>query len=242
MATYPLMNFESLTIIVADLEAAVADWTDKLGWRPRDSNEQMARFGLDGTWINLVGPMADQPTGVAQVIVSVDDLAAVFARLQAAGAEVMKSGGGVAINPSEVNGIPLMLVQAPRDAPERTSQWRRLNHLVVAVRDDDSAQARWAELFGVWPVHQVPGGEAAHHVPVGAAWFGLTGSGTDAGALSKFIERRGEGIYAIGLNVAVRAAVVDDLRARGAELIEAPTQTFVHPRTTHGVLIDIVGS
>jgi catechol 2,3-dioxygenase-like lactoylglutathione lyase family enzyme len=242
MADYPLLNFDSLTIVVADLAAAVTDWTDKLGFAPDESDGLAARFALGGTWIELVGAANDEPTGVRRVVVGVDDLGPVVEHLRAAGAVVSENADGIALDPGDVNGVPLVLIQSGAStAPTPSSQWQRINHLVVAVRDDEDAKARWAELFGVWPPHPMPTGEAAHHVPVGVAWFGLTGTGTDAGALAKFVERRGEGIYAVGLVVDDQAATIADLRARDAGLIEAPTQTFVHPRTTHGLLVDIVG-
>jgi methylmalonyl-CoA/ethylmalonyl-CoA epimerase len=120
--------------------------------------------------------------------------------------------------------------------------YRRLNHIVVAVSDDEAAKATWARLFGDWteqPGHTV---EEVHHVPVGIAWFGLTGSGTDAGALTRFLERRGEGIYALALVVDDHPATTAALETRGAQIIrqESSGQTFVHPRTSHGILIDLV--
>jgi hypothetical protein len=47
-------------------------------------------------------------------------------------------------------------------------------------------------------------------------------------------------VYAIGLIVNDRLGTITDLTNRGAEVIAAGSQAFVHPRTTHGVLLDIV--
>ncbi len=73
-------------------------------------------------------------------------------------------------------------------------------------------------------------------------WFGLTAAGTDAGALRRFLDRRGEGVYALGVIVDDWAGTVKSLRRNGARLLtsEASSQTFVHPATTHGVLIEVV--
>jgi methylmalonyl-CoA/ethylmalonyl-CoA epimerase len=79
-------------------------------------------------------------------------------------------------------------------------------------------------------------------VPVGIAWFGLTGRGTDAGALGRFLERRGEGVYGLALVVDDYPATIAALEDRGAQIVrqESSGQTFVHPKTSHGVLIDLV--
>ena len=113
---------------------------------------------------------------------------------------------------------------------------------MVAVSDDEAAAASWARLFGSWTEGAGHTVEAVHHVPVGIAWFGLTGSGTDADAVARFVERRGEGIYALAVVVDDHAATVDTLEEAGARIIrqESSGQTFVHPKTSHGVLIDLV--
>ncbi|MGH3154402.1 MAG: hypothetical protein ACRDOB_27270 [Streptosporangiaceae bacterium] len=114
--------------------------------------------------------------------------------------------------------------------------------MVVAVENDDAALRNWARAFGEWAPHAMGGHEVAHHVPVGAAWFGLTAAGTDAGALRRFVDRRGEGVYALGLVVDDWPGTVASLRRSGARLIDSPEsgQTFIHPASTHGVLIELV--
>jgi methylmalonyl-CoA/ethylmalonyl-CoA epimerase len=183
------------------------------------------------------------------VSVVVDDPAAAAGRLQAKGASVeMTPEGHARVDPELVNGVPLELISDGRTgAPgaERAgggSPYRRFNHIVVAVADDEAAKAGWAELFGSWVESGGHTVEAVHHVPVGVAWFGLTGSGTDASALAKFIERRGEGVYALALVIDDHPASVAGLESRGAQIIRQASsgQTFVHPRTSHGVLIDLV--
>jgi hypothetical protein len=113
--------------------------------------------------------------------------------------------------------------------------------VVVAVEDDDAALRNWGQAFGSWPAHSMGGREHAHHVPVGAAWFGLTAAGTDAGALRRFLDRRGEGVYAVSLIASDWSRTLESLRRNGARLIASTdsNQTFVHPATTHGVLIEV---
>jgi methylmalonyl-CoA/ethylmalonyl-CoA epimerase len=254
-ASYPLVEFQRVTVAVADVASAGKDWTQKLGWAPDQTREDHVEFHLDGAVIELRAAEKDEPSGVCRVDVGAAGFGLVREHLSRTGTAIEATDDVVVVDPAAANGVPLVLHPArpgliparpglhparPAGQPTASSQWRRINHLVVAVRDDEQAKRGWAELFGAWPVQETSTGEVAHHVPVGRSWFGLTAGGSDAGALTKFIERRGEGVYAIGLIVNDRLGTITDLTNRGAELIAAGTQTFVHPRTTHGVLLDIV--
>lgn len=247
-----LRRFHQVTVAVADLDAAVADWTDRLGWVPSARSPAGASFPLDDSYVELVAA-GDGDSGVTSVSVVVDDLAPVADRLRSKGVSFSTSAEGrLLLDPAAVCGVPLELrleedgggaVGAVGAAPSgRRGPFRRLNHVVVAVTDDGPARAAWARAFGDWtetPGHAV---EAVHHVPVGIAWFGLTSSGTDATALSRFIARRGEGVYALALVVDDHPVTVAALEHRGAQIVraEASGQTFVHPKTSHGILIDLV--
>jgi methylmalonyl-CoA/ethylmalonyl-CoA epimerase len=242
-------RFHHVTIAVDDLDAAVADWTDRLGWPPSARSTESATFPLDDSFIELVSAGNGSP-GVMSVSVVVDDVEEAADRLRANGVSFALSPEGHAtLNPAAVNGVPMEL--RPDDADSgvadpasrgRGAPYRRFNHIIVAVSDDEAASTSWAGLFGAWteqPGHTV---EAVHHVPVGIGWFGLTGSGTDATALTRFLERRGEGIYGLALVVDDHPATIAALEKRGAQIIrqESSGQTFVHPKTSHGLLIDLV--
>lgn len=241
--SFPLIEFQQVTIAVADMASAGKDWIEKLGWAPYHAREDHIEFHLDGAVIKLRAAEEGEPSGVCRVDVGAADFELVREHLSRTGTTLEVTGAGVVVDPAATNGVHLVVHPVrPDGQPTASSQWRRINHLVVAVGDDEQAKHGWAELFGAWPVQKTDTGEIAHHVPVGRAWFGLTAAGSDAGALSKFVERRGEGVYAIGLIVDDRPGTITDLTNRGAELIAAGTQAFVHPRTTHGVLLDIVAS
>jgi methylmalonyl-CoA/ethylmalonyl-CoA epimerase len=240
-ASYPLVEFQRVTVAVADVAGAGKDWTEKLGWAPDHAREDHIEFHLDGAVIKLRAAEEGEPSGVCRVDVGAADFKLVRERLSRTGTAIEVTDDSVVVDPAAANGVRLVLHPArPGGQPTASSQWRRINHLVVAVRDDEQAKHGWAELFGAWPVEETSTGEIAHHVPVGRSWFGLTAAGSDAGALAKFVERRGEGVYAIGLIVNDRLGTITDLTNRGADLIAAGSQAFVHPRTTHGVLLDIV--
>lgn len=67
-------------------------------------------------------------------------------------------------------------------------------------------------------------------------------------AVGRFLDRRGPGLHHIAYRVADIDTVLDDLAARGFELIDAQARpgamghrvAFLHPRSTGGVLVELV--
>jgi hypothetical protein len=242
-STGPLLAFRQLKIAVADLPSARTDWQSLLGWPPIPGT---ATFELDGSRLELVSA-DDGPTGVVEVVVEVDDIAAAEAiarRTEAAGGQWdRRADGSVTINRGSLNGVPLTL--RPRGAlvsGGANGPFRRISHLVVAVSDYPAAIARWTAYFGDWPRASGHAAEISEHVPVGVAWFGLTAAGTNPQAFERFIARAGEGVYAVGLTVTDRSTALTTLKSHGARLIgdETTPQLFLHPATTHGLLVDVV--
>lgn len=239
--TGSLLAFHHVSMAVIDLPSTVADWEGALGWPASEGS----RFALDDGYLELVAA-GEGPVGVVEVAVVVDDVVALTADIERAGGKVeRRSDGTVAVEPSSISGVPLLLCGPETVTTTRaTGPFDGFSHLVVAVLDLPVAVERWSGYVGAWPADEQPGAEVSEHVPVGSAWFGLTAAGTNAEALSRFIAKSGEGIYAVGLTVQDPAGVASALAARGARLIGDGTtpQTFVHPATTHGLLVAIVPS
>ena len=100
------------------------------------------------------------------------------------------------------------------------------------------------------PVHR----ELVAHDGVEVAFLKLGGTalellasrGPDS-SLQRFLERRGEGLHHLALEVGDVAAELAEWRARGAQLIdEAPRPgargrqvAFIHPRSALGVLVEL---
>ena len=80
-------RFHHVTIAVADLDGAVADWTDRLGWSPAAVTATTATFPLDDAYVELVAADGADP-GVTSVAVVVDDVDDAAERLRARGAAV----------------------------------------------------------------------------------------------------------------------------------------------------------
>ncbi len=127
---------------------------------------------------------------------------------------------------------------------------RHLNHVCIAVRDIDASLALYRELFGIGDVEVVELDDQA----VRAALVGIGGSQLEfiqptdpAGAVARFIERRGEGLHHICFEVDDLPDKLDRLDAHGVRLIDrvpreglSGTIAFLHPGSTQGELIELV--
>lgn len=77
----------------------------------------------------------------------------------------------------------------------------------------------------------------------------LEGTGSDS-PVTKFIEKRGEGIHHISFTVSGLQSVLDEIKSGGIKLInETPTEgademlvAFLHPKSTGNVLIELMQS
>ncbi|CAB4906046.1 MAG: hypothetical protein F2806_06455 [Actinobacteria bacterium] len=240
-ATGSMLAFHHLTVAVKDLPAAVDDWEALLGWEK--TKGERAIFNLTSGFIELV-EVDDGPTGIVEVAVLADDVVSIAEAIERSGGVVHHDAeGNVHIEPAVLSGVPLVLMASQTQLPKNIeSPYVRFSHLVVAVSEYQRSVAKWTRYFAPWPQMEESSGEISEHVPVGSSWFGLTATGGDAGALERFIARSGEGIYAVGVVVEDLAATVSILQSRGARLVrdDSSNQVFVHPATTHGLLLDLV--
>ena len=126
----------------------------------------------------------------------------------------------------------------------------RLNHVCIAVRDLEDTLEFYRDLFGLEPseVREVPDQRVrAALLRVGGTELELI-QPTDAdGAIARFIDSRGESLHHICFEVEDLQGKLDLLAGRGTRLIDrTPRQglagmiAFLHPRSTRGVLIELV--
>ena len=127
---------------------------------------------------------------------------------------------------------------------------RHINHVCIAVSDIDDTLAFYREVFGAARAEV----EDIEDQAVRAALVRVGGSQiefiqpTDPnGGVARFIERRGEGVHHIAFEVDDLQASLDALADHGVRLIDdAPREGlsgmigFIHPRSTRGVLIELV--
>jgi methylmalonyl-CoA/ethylmalonyl-CoA epimerase len=123
-----------------------------------------------------------------------------------------------------------------------------LDHVVVAVNDLDAATKTWQENFGLAlgrsGTNEALGIRQAV-LPLGSAFIELITPVADSGPVAEALKAKGEGLYLISLAVDDMAATLAELRARGVRVNDpapgsSPTLTFISPRATNGVLIQLV--
>ncbi|MBP1604018.1 MAG: methylmalonyl-CoA epimerase [Acidobacteria bacterium] len=125
-----------------------------------------------------------------------------------------------------------------------------LDHIGLAVGDLAQALAFYRDALGleVEPPEEVPSQRVrAHFVPVGEATIELLEPTSADSPIAKFIEKRGPGVHHLTLRVDDIRETLGRLKARGVRLVdETPREgaegaliAFVHPASTHGVLVEL---
>jgi methylmalonyl-CoA/ethylmalonyl-CoA epimerase len=125
----------------------------------------------------------------------------------------------------------------------------RIEHVGIAVKDLASAIATYERLLSVrcYGIEEVADQQVkTAFFRVGDSKIELLASTSPDGPIARFIERRGEGIHHIALNVNGLQVRLDGMAAEGVELIdrlgrdgaEGLKIAFVHPHSTHGVLLE----
>jgi methylmalonyl-CoA/ethylmalonyl-CoA epimerase len=126
----------------------------------------------------------------------------------------------------------------------------RIEHLGIAVKELSSSNRLFEALLGTSAYKS----ETVEREKVTTSFFKVGGSkielleASDPGSpIAKFIEKRGEGIHHIAFEVEDIVAAMDRLRGLGFELLsDVPKEgadnkliCFLHPKSTHGVLVEI---
>ncbi|HET7769170.1 MAG TPA: VOC family protein, partial [Chloroflexota bacterium] len=117
-----------------------------------------------------------------------------------------------------------------------------IDHVGIAVHDDGAAET-FARLLGAGtPAFDAVGAQAVRvcFLPAAPPNLELL-TATAAGPISRFLERRGEGLHHVCFAVDDIAAELRRIEAAGFELIDRTPRdghgglvAFVHPRSTHG--------
>jgi methylmalonyl-CoA/ethylmalonyl-CoA epimerase len=127
----------------------------------------------------------------------------------------------------------------------------RLEHIAVAVADLDKAIEHYRSIWGLEVSHRErvedQGVEEAM-LPLGDTHLQLVAATTADSTVSRFIERRGEGLHHIAYEVPDLEATLTQLKTKGVELIdETPRDggrghmvAFVHPKSNHGLLVELI--
>jgi methylmalonyl-CoA epimerase len=126
---------------------------------------------------------------------------------------------------------------------------KRVEHIGIAVENIDEALRFYAEGLGVAPAERKEAPDQAVRtafLPAGETHLELLEPMTPESTMRKFLDKRGEGIHHICLEVDDIQAALDQLAAQGYQLIDSKPRkgvhglvAFVHPKSAHGVLIEL---
>lgn len=134
---------------------------------------------------------------------------------------------------------------------ESTCSARHINHVCIAVLNIEETLEFYENLFGVTKSGEIETiedqGVKAALVRVGASQLEFIQPIDNENGVAKFIERRGEGVHHICFEVDNLESKLNDLDLAGVQLIDkeprdglSGTIGFIHPKSTRGVLIELV--
>jgi len=126
---------------------------------------------------------------------------------------------------------------------------KKINHVAIVVEDIDSALGFWRDVLGLALDHieEVPSqASKVAFIPLGNSEVELVEPIAPDSGLSKYLEKRGEGLHHLCLEVEDIEGMLASLKEKGARLInETPLElpgrkmAFIHPKTANGVLIEL---
>lgn len=131
------------------------------------------------------------------------------------------------------------------------SDYLGIDHLGIVVKNLDEATATYRDLLGF----KVTGDEVLEDrglhvsfVETGNSRLELIAPTRDDSEVSRFLEKRGEGIHHICIEVRDIEKTVEKMQKRGATIAGKGISSgahntrvaFLHPKGTHGVLIELV--
>jgi methylmalonyl-CoA epimerase len=127
-----------------------------------------------------------------------------------------------------------------------------VHHVAFAVEDLDAAVETYRSLLGAEV--EVRGrledqGVEAVYMRLGSGRIELVAPLEEDTYVGRFLARRGPGMHHVGIAVDDVTAAVEELAARGVEVIDPEPRpglgghlvSFVHPNSLHGVLAEVVG-
>lgn len=134
--------------------------------------------------------------------------------------------------------------------PGGMSRLGRVHHVAVVVRDLDAALDFYRDTLGL-PLERVlpvPSDRVRiGFLTVGESRIELVEPTDDTTGVARFLASRGEGFHHVCFEVPDIAVALDGLAEAGVELIDRAPRAgadgpvaFIHPRSAHGVLVELV--
>jgi len=127
---------------------------------------------------------------------------------------------------------------------------KRIDHIAIVVVDIDEALGFWSEALGLELDHveDIPEQKSiVAFLPTGGSEVELVKPTTDDSGVARYLQKRGPGMHHICFEVDDIEAILAELKGKGVRLINETPITgadgkklaFVHPESTHGVLVEL---
>jgi methylmalonyl-CoA epimerase len=130
---------------------------------------------------------------------------------------------------------------------------RRIDHVAIVVSSLESALAFYRDVLGIQPSRTLDfpsEGVKIAFLPLGGSQgseIELLEPTDPSSGIARFLEKRGEGLHHMCLEVPDIDRAVAELQEQGAAVLDiSPRPTadgrgiFLHPKGTHGVLLELV--
>ena len=127
----------------------------------------------------------------------------------------------------------------------------KVDHIGIAVKDLEQAIRLYKEAFGIEPslVYESEYTKAKiAFFPIGQTRIELIQPINPESVMGKFLEKKGEGIHHVSFKVKDVEQSLREIEAKGVQLIDKQSRkvrenervAFLHPKSTHGVLIELI--
>lgn len=127
---------------------------------------------------------------------------------------------------------------------------QKVDHIGIAVKNLDETLKFYEDVLGL----KCAGSEVVEEqkvkvafLPIGDTEVELLESTEEDGPIAKYVEKKGEGIQHIAYRVANIEEAIEEMKSKGIRMIDEKPRygaggakiAFLHPKSTHGVLIEL---
>lgn len=126
---------------------------------------------------------------------------------------------------------------------------KKIDHIGIAVKDVESATTYFEKGFGIKPDYQIKlRGFQAAFLPIKETPLELIQDLSPDGVITKFIEKKGEGVHHIAFEVEDIHSTLENFKFSGIRAIDDKPKegahdslvAFLNPKDTYGILIELV--
>jgi methylmalonyl-CoA/ethylmalonyl-CoA epimerase len=259
-----LTRVNHVVIAVESLQTAATDWERCLGVTGRNYFEgsplrmKRLQFDVGDAYFALCQPIDEQSVfhnflqtrgeGVYAIGFDVAGYADVIARIRDAGGSVSGGDRSAWVHPRHTHGLNLGLhPDGSEHPPTEPTIFKAFRHIVIAVHDRDRAARDWERYLGLAGKNYVDvteQGMRSVQFDVGSCDLDITLAEPlgEHSPLREFLQAHPEGVRSIAVKVDDVAGTARGMQERGAVIlgdIANDPQIFVHPKTTHGLLLGL---